>query len=253
MHYPTDDALNILVVDDDDDIRELLAHYLVKQGMVVSVAADGVALWQCVAQSVPDLIVLDLNLPGRDGLTLCRELRERGFTVPVIMLTARADPIDRVIGLEMGADDYMPKPFEPRELAARIRTVLRRTKSAGLLEVGGAGASVASSPSGRLRFSGWTLDVPARQLLAPEGEVVVLTSGEFRLLRVLVEHAGQVLSRDQLLNQTQGRDAAPFDRSIDLHISRLRSKLRDEAREPRLLKTVRNEGYLLATTVEHVS
>jgi two-component system OmpR family response regulator len=152
------------------------------------------------------------------------------------------------VGLEIGADDYMAKPFEPRELAARIRTVLRRARPGDSTE--GAKSEAAAASSGQLRFAGWTLDVRARQLVAPEGTVVVLTSGEFRLLRVLVEHAGQVLSRDQLLNATQGRDASPFDRSVDLHVSRLRVKLRDDARVPSLLKTVRNEGYLLAVKVE---
>jgi two-component system OmpR family response regulator len=230
----------ILVVDDDAGIRELLAEFLGRQAMSVSTAADGAAMWRALAQGQPDLVVLDLNLPGVDGLTLCRQLRERAPTLAVIMLTARGDPIDRIVGLELGADDYLPKPFEPRELAARIRTVLRRAGAAVRAPVGAA----------RWRFAGWTLDVGARQLFAPEGAVVMLTTGEFRLLRALVESAGQVLSRDQLLNHTQGRDAGPFDRSIDLHVSRLRAKLRDDARTPSLLKTVRNEGYLLATTVE---
>jgi two-component system, OmpR family, response regulator len=233
-------APRVLVVDDDAGIRELLADYLGRQGMPVATAGDGTTMWQALEAAAADLLVLDLDLPGTDGLALCRQLRERLPSVAVIMLTARADPIDRVVGLELGADDYVPKPFEPRELAARIRTVLRRA---------GPGARPAA-PVTRLRFSGWTLDLGARQLLAPEGAVVVLTSGEFRLLRALAAHPGQVLSRDQLLNHTQGREAAPFDRSIDLHISRLRAKLRDDARTPALLKTVRNEGYLLATTVE---
>jgi two-component system OmpR family response regulator len=240
-------ALRLIVVDDDAGIRELLAEYLTRQGMLVTAAADGSGMWRALAQGPTDLVVLDLNLPGTDGLSLCRQLRERAPSVAVIMLTARADPIDRVVGLELGADDYVPKPFEPRELAARIRNVLRRAQPGSPRPGGGPGASTRAP---RLRFAGWTLDVAARQLLAPEGAVVMLTSGEFRLLRALVEQAGRVLSRDQLLNYSQGRDASPFDRSIDLHVSRLRAKLRDDARMPALLKTVRNEGYLLASEVE---
>jgi two-component system OmpR family response regulator len=239
-----DPTPRVLVVDDDRGIRELLADFLTRQGMAVATAADGPNMWRSITQVRPDLVVLDLNLPGVDGLTLCRQLRERAQGVAVIMLTARADPIDRVVGLELGADDYVPKPFEPRELAARIRNVLRRAHP------GAAPTPGAQALTARWKFAGWTLDLPARQLLAPEGAVVMLTSGEFRLLRALVEQAGRVLSRDQLLNHTQGREAAPFDRSIDLHISRLRAKLRDDARTPTLLKTVRNEGYLLAATVE---
>lgn len=239
---------HVLVVDDDRDIRELLAGYLERQGMRVDTAAGGAELRRQMARAAPDLIVLDLNLPGEDGLELCRELRAKGSNVPVIMLTARADPIDRVVGLEIGADDYVPKPFEPRELAARIRTVLRRAGGVSPPER----ATPAPSAESRLAFAGWTLDVPARQLIAPEGTVVMLTSGEFRLLRVLVENAGRVLSRDQLLTLTQGREAAPFDRSVDLHVSRLRAKLRDDARVPQLLKTIRNEGYTLAAAVERI-
>jgi len=244
---PLDDKPRVLIVDDDHDIRSLLAEYLSTQGMRTEVASDGIEMWRALAADSFDLVVLDLNLPGDDGLSLCRQLRGQGSTVPIIMLTARAEPIDRIVGLEIGADDYIGKPFEPRELAARIRTVLRR------------GAIVQSPRSGtgivteKLRFAGWTLDIAARQLLSPEGTVVVVTSGEYRLLKALVENAGRVLNRDQLLNLTQGRDAGPFDRSIDLQISRLRAKLRDDARSPSLLKTIRNEGYLLASQSERIA
>ncbi|HUN90696.1 MAG TPA: response regulator [Burkholderiaceae bacterium] len=251
MENAAEHAPHVLVVDDDRDIRELLAGYLVRQGMQVETAADGEGLWRGLDGAAIDIVVLDLNLPGADGLALCRELRARGHAVPVIMLTARGDPIDRVVGLEIGADDYMAKPFEPRELVARIRTVLRRARIATASE--DRPRARPEPPRGRrLQFAGWKLDIPARELVSPDGSVVVLTSGEFGLLRVLVENAGRVLSRDQLLNHTQGRDASPFDRSIDLHVSRLRAKLRDDARVPSLLKTVRNEGYVLVADVKAV-
>jgi len=159
----------------------------------------------------PDLVVLDLNLPGDDGLTLCRKLRAQS-TLPVIMLTARNEPLDRILGLEMGADDYLPKPFEPRELLARIRSVLRRSNA---MPSGGA-----ADKAHLLRFAGWTLDLTARHLLNPDGIVIMLSGAEFRLLKVFLEHPNRVLNRDQLLNLTQGRDADPFDRSIDIQISR---------------------------------
>jgi len=187
--------------------------------------------------------VLDLMLPGEDGLSLCRWLRSRADVhVPILMLTARADEADRVVGLEMGADDYVAKPFATRELLARIRAVLRRTRMLppNLQPVHQARA---------LRFGDWTLDTTARHLLDAQGTLVSLTGGEFRLLRVLLDHPQRVLHRDQLLNLTQGRDTEAFDRSIDLLISRLRQRLRDDSREPRYIKTVRNEGYVFCAEV----
>jgi two-component system OmpR family response regulator len=228
----------ILIVDDDADIRNLLADYLGQQNYQISTAEDGAAMQVTLENSTFDLIVLDLTLPGTDGLTLCRNLRARS-AVPVIMLTARSAPLDRILGLEMGADDYLCKPFEPRELLARIRNVLRRSE-----------ANASSGHSQRLIFSGWTLDLATHQLQRADGVLVVLSSNEFRLLKALLERANRVLSRDQLLSLTQGRDADPLDRSIDLAISRLRQKLGDDARAPQLLKTLRNEGYLLSTTVK---
>jgi two-component system OmpR family response regulator len=230
----------ILVVDDDRDIRTLLSEYLDANGLRTKLAGDGAGMWKALDETRIDLIVLDLMLPGEDGLQLCRALRARS-SVPVIMLTARGEPIDRIIGLEMGADDYVAKPFEPRELLARIRTVLRRTEALP--------PNLQPAAARALRFAGWTLDLAARQLLNPEGVVVVLSGAEFRLLQVLLEHPNRVLSRDQLLNLTRGRDADPFDRSIDLQVSRLRQKLGDDARSAHLIKTVRNEGYVLAATV----
>jgi two-component system, OmpR family, response regulator len=230
---------SILIVDDDRDIRTLLADYLESNGYRTFGAADGAAMWKLLDETKPDLIVLDLNMPGEDGLTLCRKLRAHS-NLPVIMLTARSEPLDRILGLEMGADDYLPKPFEPRELLARIRSVLRRSTSA---------ASGGMDKATQIRFSNWTLDLTARHLLNPDGMVIMLSGAEFRLLKVFLEHPNRVLNRDQLLNLTQGRDADPFDRSIDIQISRLRQKLGEDARVPQIIKTVRNGGYVLAGSV----
>jgi two-component system OmpR family response regulator len=230
----------ILIVDDDREIGMLLAEYLEKNGYRTAVAADGKAMWKTLEALRADLIVLDLNLPGEDGLTLCRNLRSKS-TIPVIMLTARGEPLDRILGLEMGADDYLPKPFEPRELFARIRSVLRRTQALP--------PNLQTPDAQHMHFAGWTMDFTARHLVNPDGVVVALSGAEFRLLKVFLDHANRVLSRDQLLNFTQGRDADPFDRSIDLQISRLRQKLGEDARSPQIIKTVRNEGYVLATVV----
>lgn len=230
----------ILVVDDDREIRSLLAEYLDDNGFRALTAADGAAMRKILDAQHVDLMVLDLNLPGEDGLALCRDLRARS-TLPVIMLTARSAPLDRILGLEMGADDYLPKPFEPRELLARIRSVLRRTQAA---------QHEREPPEvGLYRFDGRVLDLTARHLVDPEGVVIALSGAEFKLLRIFLERPNRVLNRDQILNLTQGRDAAPFDRSIDLQVCRLRQKLGDDARQPRIIKTVRNEGYVLAVPV----
>jgi two-component system OmpR family response regulator len=230
----------ILIVDDDREISTLLAEYLEKNGYRAVTAGDGKAMSKALQETRVDLIVLDLNLPGEDGLTLCRNLRTHS-NVPVVMLTARGEPLDRILGLEMGADDYLPKPFEPRELFARIRSVLRRTHALP--------PNLQGSHPQHMHFAGWTMDFTARHLINPDGVVVALSGAEFRLLKIFLDHANRVLSRDQLLNLTQGRDADPFDRSIDLQISRLRQKLGEDARAPQIIKTVRNEGYVLATTV----
>ena len=233
----------LLVVDDDPDLRELLCNYLTENGYHVRSVGDGVAMWTEVSKALPDLIILDIMLPGEDGLSLCRNLRSQ-HRVPVLMLTARGDEMDRIIGLEMGADDYLPKPFHPRELLARIKSILRRVSDSAEQAIKG------QQQAQKLVFSGWTLDLGARHLIDSEGVVASLSTGEFRLLRVLAENANQVLSRDQLMDVLAGREAGPFDRSIDVMISRLRKRLEDDAREPRLIKTIRNEGYILATTVE---
>ena len=232
---------HVLVVDDDAEIRKLLAQYLVNSGFRVSLAGDGLQMRRVLDSSRPDVVVLDIMLPGEDGLSLCRDLRARSG-LPVIMLTARADEVDRIIGLEIGADDYLTKPFSLRELLARINSLLRRARA--LPTARGAPHSV--------RFAGWTLDFVARELVAPDGVVVALSGSEFRLLSVFIEHPNRVLNRNQLIDLTTGRDGNPFDRTIDVQVSRLRTRLRDEGYEPRIIKTVRNEGYVLAATVERL-
>ncbi len=234
---------HLLLVDDDRPMLGLLRDYLEASGYRVSTAANGREMRQLLAGHRIDLVVLDLMLPGEDGLSLCRDLRARGEDhIPVLMLTARGDEADRVLGLEMGADDYLAKPFATRELLARIRAVLRRTRMLP--------PNLRQAPGAKeLAFGDWRLDTTARHLLDDQGTVVPLTGGEYRLLMVLIEHPQRVLTRDQLLNLTQGRDADPLDRSIDLLISRLRRRLRDESREPRYIKTVRSEGYVFCAEV----
>lgn len=231
----------ILVVDDDAELRALLKNYLGEQGFVVASVPDGGAMRSELASAGFDLVILDLMLPGEDGLSLCRELRARS-RIPILMLTARGDELDRIIGLEMGADDYLPKPFHPRELLARIRSILRRVQ-----ELPG------ETPARAFRFAGWTLDVGLRHLVGEDGVAVALSTGEFRLLQALVENANRTLSRDRLMDVLSGREAGPFDRSVDVMISRLRRRLGDDGREPEIIKTVRNEGYVLAAKVERTA
>lgn len=232
---------HILIVDDDPEIRQLLSTYLSDAGYQTCVASQGVEMRKRLEEQLIDLVVLDLMLPGEDGLTLCRELRVRS-NIPVIMLTARGTLVDRIVGLEMGADDYLPKPFDPRELLARIKVVLRRTQSfpdrARLDE------------AATLRFAGWRLDTATRQLRSPAGLVISLGNSDYRVLRLLLQHPNRSLSRDFLLGHAFDKERAPFDRSIDVCISRLRQHLEDDPRAPKLIRTVRNEGYAL--TVEEV-
>ncbi|MGE5154907.1 MAG: response regulator [Bdellovibrio bacteriovorus] len=240
MNSPAD---HILVVDDDPEIRHLLTQYLERNGFQVTAVAEGGGMHMALERTHIDLIVLDLMLPGVDGLELCRDLRARS-KVPVIMLTARGDEMDRVLGLEMGADDYLAKPFSARELLARIRVVLRRVRDLP--------PDPLSEIADRLAFNGWILDTRTQQLTSPSGLVVPLSQAEFRLLQSLLAHPNRALTRDQLLDLTQGREARPFDRSIDVLIGRLRKHLGDDAREPELIKTVRGRGYLLAARVTTV-
>ena len=241
-HPPSEQKTHVLIVDDDNDIRLLLSDFLERNGLQVSQAANGDIMWNVLRSKSIDLIVLDLNLPGTDGISLCRELRSTS-NLPVIMLTARTNPIDRIVGLETGADDYVCKPFEPLELLSRIRSVLRRASLAA------AGEHDLREPS-RIRFSGWTLDLTARHLLDPHGVVISLSGAEFRLLKLFLDRPNRILSRDQIMDFMHGRESGPFDRSIDLQVSRLRQKVEANSKTPTILKTVRNEGYLLATSVE---
>lgn len=235
-------APHILVVDDHREIRDLVSRALVREGYRVSTAIDGRAMRKALADGRIDLVLLDLMLPGEDGLSLCRSLRAES-NIPVIMLTAKGDEVDRVIGLEMGADDYMAKPFGSRELIARIKAVLRRA--------GNATAAGSRSPSKLYRFDSWALDTGARELLREDGVAVPLSTGEYDLLITLVERPQRVLNREQLLDLARGRGATAFDRSIDTQVSRLRKKLERDPGDPKIIKTVWGGGYMFAPTVEH--
>jgi two-component system OmpR family response regulator len=231
---------HILIVDDDRDIRDLLSEYLHKQGYRISVAADGRAMRSMMSRTVPDLIILDLMLPGEDGLVLCREIRAQS-DIPILMLTARSDEVDRIVGLEMGADDYLAKPFSPRELVARIKSILRRSRALP--------SNLKPDQAKLFHFAGWTLDISTRNLLSPDGISIALSGTDFKLLRIFLDHPNRVLNRDQLIDLTQSRDAGPFDRSIDLQVSRLRRRLNDPPKDPAIIKTARGEGYVLAAEV----
>jgi two-component system, OmpR family, response regulator len=232
---------HLLVVDDDREIRSLLTRLLSRRGYRVTTAREEQEMQEALISSRIDLVILDIMLPGKDGLTLCREL-QASKSIPVIMLTARGEATDRIIGLEVGADDYLAKPFDVRELEARIRAVLRRTPAER------AGSNGDGKPI--FAFSGWRLDARQRHLFSPEGAMVDLTSGEFDLLLAFVERPQRVLSRNQLLDLARGRDAAPFDRSIDVQVSRLRRKIEADPRTPELIKTVRSGGYMFTSVVE---
>ena len=232
---------HVLLVDDDAEIRTLLSAYLERNGYRVSTAADGKAMWTALEAKKPDIIVLDVMMPGDDGLTLCRDLRARS-SIPIVMLTARGEETDRIVGLEMGADDYLPKPFNPRELLARLKSVLRRARALP--------DELTPARAATIRFSEWTLDVRARHLTSPQGVVVPLSGVEFKLLQIFLSHPNTVLTRDRLLDLMMSRDAAPFDRAIDVQVSRLRQRLREDAKQPTLIKTVRGEGYVFAAHVE---
>jgi len=231
---------HILLVEDDHEISRLIGRYLRSNDCYVSTAGDGRNMERLIEDSRIDLVVLDLMLPGEDGLSLCRRLRTRS-QIPVIMLTAKGEEIDRIVGLEMGADDYMAKPFNPRELLARIRAVLRRARA----------AAARTAPRAQvLRFLGWRIDSALRELRDPNGVLIAVTGAEFDLLQALCERSGRVLSREQLLDLTQGRAAGSQERSIDVLISRLRRKLERDAHNPEIIKTVRSGGYLFTPSVD---
>jgi two-component system, OmpR family, response regulator len=233
----------LLIVDDDPEICQLVSQFLEPHGFRVSSAADGIAMRQVLARASVDLVILDLMLPHEDGLSLCRQLRASS-EIPIIFLTAAGSEADRVVGLEMGADDYLAKPFSSRELLARVRAVLRRTSAHPSTP------KEAAQRSGLFSFSGWTLDTGRRQLRSPDGVLVELTGGEYELLSAFLKNPHAVLNRDQLLDETRGRIAGPFDRTIDVQVGRLRRKIEADPKNPELIKTVRGGGYVLASNVE---
>jgi two-component system OmpR family response regulator len=230
---------HILVVDDEPQIRTLVKRILATGGYRVSEAQSGAEMRKAMRAGGVDLVILDIMLPGEGGLDLLRELRATS-AVPVILLTALGEPVDRVVGLELGADDYVPKPFEPREILARVRNIFRRTETPEPPPATGEDEAEA------IRFAGWTLHLPSRSLSTPTGEPVRLTTAEFELLHALAAQPNRVLSRDQLLDRARHRAGTPFDRSIDVHIGHLRRKIEDNPREPRIIKTIHGVGYMLA-------
>jgi two-component system OmpR family response regulator len=233
-------AASTLLVEDDAEIGELISRYLKANQFDVAVVMDGAAMDAALAERAFDLLILDLNLPGEDGLSICRRLRAER-SLPIIIVTAQGEDVDKIVGLEMGADDYIAKPFNPRELLARIRSVLRRASAADPIETGSARQVY--------KFSGWSVDLAAREVLAPAGMKVAMTGAEFDLLHALCEHPNRVLTRDQLISLTHGPTAGPFERSIDTLISRLRQKIETDVKNPKLIQTVRSEGYMFTTQV----
>jgi two-component system phosphate regulon response regulator OmpR len=229
-------AARVLVVDDDPAIREMLHEYLGANGFDVEAVGDGAAARAAVAREMPDVVLLAVGLPGEDGLSRARGLRQH-HDVGIVMVTAADDVVDRVVGLEMGADDYVAKPFDPRELRARLKSVLRRVQDCGV-------PAPAAAPSGRLPIGRCTLDLPARRLLDADGREITVTTMEFDLLRAFAEHPNQVLSRDRLLSLTRNREWEPFDRSIDIRIARVRRKVEDDPDNPQAIRTVRGAGYM---------
>lgn len=235
-------AKHVLIVDDEPQICALVQRILITGGLRVSTARDGEEMRKGLRAGGVDLVILDIMLPGEGGLDLLREIRAQS-QVPVILLTALGEPVDRVVGLELGADDYVAKPFEPREILARVRNIFRR------MDGGGDGGGTATDGE-LLHFAGWALHVPSRSLTDPQGGPVRLTTAEFELLHALASHPNRVLSRDQLLDLARNRSSTPFDRSIDVHIGHLRRKIEANPRDPQLIKTVHGVGYMFATVVE---
>ncbi|WP_432240794.1 response regulator [Herbaspirillum robiniae] len=233
---------HVLIVDDDPEIRQLLSEYLQAANYLPFTAAGGQDMWRILGSEQIDIIILDLMMPGEDGLELCRELRKKRNT-PLVMLTARGTLIDRIVGLEVGADDYLPKPFDPRELLARIKVIMRRARSFPERNE--------ADRVAHIRFAGWKLDTQARQAISPEGVTITLGGSDYQVLRTLLDHPKRALSRDFLLNTVYGKEAMPFDRSIDVCISRLRQQLADNPRSPSLIRTVRNTGYMLMADVAY--
>lgn len=240
--------MNLLIVDDDPELRELLTDLLQKYGYEVQSASNGQEMFAKLATQHIDLIILDIRLPGEDGFSLCQKLRLNSM-IPIIMLTANGDETDRIVGLEMGADDYLPKPFNPRELVARIKAVLRRFQE-GTLALKAKDRSPFSAAI--LKFAGWRLELAGRRLISPDNLEIALSAGEYTLLLTFLERPRRVLSRDKLLELTHNREATPFDRSIDIQVSRLRQKLEDDPKNPKFIRTVRGGGYVFHPHVEKV-
>ena len=235
----------VLVVDDDPSIRDMLAEYLGSHGFTVAQAADGDAMRSEIERAAPDVVLLDLRLPREDGLTLARYLRER-YDVGIIMVTGAGEVVDRIVGLEVGADDYVTKPFDPRELLARIKSVLRRSQARPAAEA----PATAGAAAQRLRFGRCRLDVASHQLFDANGGEIPLTSMEFDLLKIFVEHPGKALSRDRILTLTKNREWDPYDRSIDIRIARLRRKVETDPENPQVIRTVRGVGYMFVASAE---
>lgn len=233
---------HVLMVEDDPEISEMMADVLRDNGFRVSCASSGIDMDTVLSRDAVDLLVLDIMLPGEDGLSICQRLRAKSG-IPIIMLTARRSDIDRIVGLEIGADDYVTKPFNSRELVARIRALLRRSQT---------GVAVAKPRTRPLEFAGWKIDLAGRQLYDPDGVQVALTSVEFDLLAAFCQSSGEVLSREQLIELTHGRTSGPIERSVDVHVSRIRQKIEAEPRDPRFIKTVRLAGYVFTPTVREV-
>jgi two-component system OmpR family response regulator len=234
---------HILVVDDQKDVCDVVAEYLTGEGYRVSMAQSGDEMRRVLAQTPADLVILDLMLPGEDGLALARALRSES-QMGIVIVTGRGELVDRIIGLEMGADDYLPKPFNLRELLARVKSVLRRIQ--------GAAEPRPAAARQRVRFSGWELDLASRELTSPAGDPVRLTTGEFDLLSVFVANANQILSRTRLLDLARNRAAGPFDRTIDVQVGRLRRKIEEDPQNPSMIKTVRGGGYTFSPQVEPI-
>lgn len=232
--------LSVLIVEDDAEIGELVSMYLASQDIVVELATNGAEMDERFRTGAYDLLLLDLNLPGEDGLSICRRVRSER-EIPIIILTAQSDDIDKILGLEMGADDYIVKPFNSRELLARIRAVVRRSHAPN--------ADEPKTGRDAFTFSGWRVDLVTRQVTAPSGTRVAMTGAEFDLLHVLCESPNRILTREQLINMTHGPTTGPFERSIDVLISRLRQKIEDDPKKPSLIQTVRAEGYIFAAKV----
>lgn len=247
-----DKKQTLLIVDDDREIRELLADLLSKYGYQVICAWDGKEMFNRLAEHSVDLIILDVMMPGDDGFSLCRQLRADS-DIPIIMLTAIGEDTDRIVGLEVGADDYLPKPFNPRELLARIKAVLRRRPEASAPVVAAPQTQEDDSEDETFSFAGWLVDLATRRLISPDNTEISLSSGEYSLLVAFIKRPRRVLSRDQLLEFTRNRSAGPFDRSIDIQVSRLRQKIEEDPKKPEIIKTVRGGGYMFTAQVEQVN